>query len=126
MSWVVYQKGIRSPLVDHCSDRFVRNCCRIVWCNVSHSKLLNLYNPVALKLTFKLSIQTLIPFGAPPPAPCKERFLLTILSSRRIRLYPDNGSHYAARKTIRPGATSQSIHISCIAPGQGFALKAAE
>ena len=40
------------------------------------------------------------------PAPCKERFLLTILSSRRIRLHPANGSHYAARKTIRPGATS--------------------
>jgi hypothetical protein len=74
----------------------------------------------------KFSSQIQLPFGAPPPAPCKERFLLTILSSRRIRLHPANGSHYAARKTIRPGATSLSIHIFCTAPGQGFALKAAE
>jgi hypothetical protein len=45
------------------------------------------------------------------PAPCKERFLLTILSSRRIRLHPANGSHYSARKTIRPGAIFYSIHF---------------
>ena len=45
------------------------------------------------------------------PAPCKERYLLTILSSRRIRLHPANGSHYAARKTIRPGATSKYPYL---------------
>ena len=60
-----------------------------------HSRLLNLFNRVYLKLNFPIQLsnsilkpnsQTQLPFGAPPPAPCKERFLLTILSSRRIRL----------------------------------------
>jgi hypothetical protein len=99
--------------------------------------------------TIKLNPQTQLPFGAPPPAPCKERFLFTILSSRRIRLHPANGSHYAARKTMttgihalhppgQPAAVEMAPAIYsprsdllqypffCIAPGQGFALKAAE
>jgi hypothetical protein len=57
--------------------------------------------------------------GAPPPAPCKERFLLTILSSRRIRLDPANGSHYAARKTMTTGI--HALHP----PGQPAAVEMA-
>ena len=57
--------------------------------------------------------------GAPPPAPCKERFLLTILSSRRIRLHPANGSHYAARKTMTTGV--HALHP----PGQPAAVEMA-
>jgi hypothetical protein len=48
-----------------------------------------------------LKLNTQIPFGTSPPAPYKERFLLTILSFRRIWLHSANGSHYAARTPIR-------------------------
>jgi len=47
--------------------------------------------------------QSETPFRGKPLAPCKERYLLTILSFRRVRLHPANCNYYAARKTMTPG-----------------------
>ena len=134
LSSLCYLRGIKALINQRFKKKTLAQCCPIVWSDMRHSRLLNLFNRVYLKLNIPIQLsnpilkpnsQTQLPCGATPPAPCKERFLLTILSSRRIRLNPANGSHYAARKTIRPGATS-IISIFYIAPGQGFALKAAE
>ncbi|MGB0502830.1 MAG: hypothetical protein ACPGGD_02190, partial [Thalassolituus sp.] len=62
--------------------------------------------------------------------PCKERFLLTILSFRRIRLYPDGFIQTAKSLCGTQNNPPQSGLLKypdfCIALGQGFALKAAE
>jgi hypothetical protein len=48
---------------------------------------------------FEAQISNSTPIRGSAPASCKERLLLTTLSSRRIRLHPANGSHCTARKT---------------------------